>query len=379
MSFKFNRIVFWGTYDKGKPRVRLLLAGARAMGFEVLECHSDIWKGVEDKSQLFGIKAKAKRILSFFIAYPFLIYKYLQLPLHDIVVVAYMGQLDILVIWLFARLRKVPICWDVFISLYDTVVIDRKIVPKKSMAALLLYLLEWLSSRAAKQLFLDTDTHAEYFGKLYNLRPNSVHHVYVGAESNIFKREKIIQKPKEVFTVLFYGQFIPLHGIDTIVRAAKIIEKSKENVRWIIIGKGQEESRIDSLIEKLGIKSIQRISWVPYEQLIKYINEANICLGIFGASGKANRVISNKVYQILSAGKPLITGDTPAIRELLNQGPTVRLVTPGSPEVLASAVLDFKKYLEKEVDMLTDPSYLPAVGPAEVGKQFVEILKACKI
>jgi len=276
-------------------------------------------------------------------------------------------------------LRGVPICWDVFISLYDTVVIDRKIVPQKSMAALLLYSLEWLSSRAANQLFMDTRTHAEYFEKLFHLRSNSVHHIYVGAESNIFKKKEIIQKPKEVFTVLFYGQFIPLHGIDIIVRAAEILEKSGEDILWIIIGQGQKEPQIDALIEKIGIKSIRRISWVRYEQLIEYISEADICLGVFGASGKATRVIPNKVYQILSAGKPLITGDTPAIRELLDEGPTIRLVSPGSPEALVSGVLNLRKSLEKGVDMPTYPNNLPVVGPAEVGKQFVEILKTCKI
>ena len=345
------------------------------MGLEVLECHSGIWEGLEDKSQLSGIKAKAKRILSLFLSYPFLIYRYLQLPSHDVVFVSYMGQIDILVIWMFARLRGIPICWDVFISLYDTVVIDRRIVSQKSIAALLLYWLEWLASRAAKQLFLDTRIHAEYFEKLYNLQPHSVRHVFVGAELNIFKQKRITQKVKKTFTVLFYGQFIPLHGVDTIVHAAKIIEKSSEDVRWILIGKGQEQPRIDALIEEIGIKSIRRISWVRYEQLIEYISMADICLGIFGASGKATRVIPNKVYQILSAGKPLITGDTPAIRELLVEGPTVRFVTPESPEALASAVLN----LRNKIDMLKYPNSLPIIGSAEVGKQLVEILKTCKI
>ena len=379
MHLKSKRVVFWGSYDKGKPRVRLLLAGAKAMGIEVLECHKEIWKGVEDKSQLLGIKTMARRVLSIFIAYPVLIYKYLLLPPHDVVVVSYMGQFDILVIWLFARLRGVQICWDVFISLYDTVVIDRRIIPKKSMAALLLYILEWLSSRAANQLFMDTRTHAEYFEKLYHLPSNSMRHVYVGAESDLFNKKRIIQKPKEVFTILFYGQFIPLHGIDTIVHAAKFIENSQESVRWIIIGKGQESSRIDSLIKEIGIRSIQRISWVPYDQLIEYINEADICLGIFGASGKATRVIPNKVFQILSVGKPLITGDTPAIRELLKENPNIRLVEPGNPEALATAILDLRNTIDKKIDNSINYSNLPIIGPMEVGKQLVELFRICNL
>ena len=373
------RVVFWGTYDTGKPRVRILISGARDAGLEVTECHIDIWKGIEDKSQLKGIFRKIKLVISILIAYPVLIYRYLRLPHHDMVVVTYMGQFDVLILKMFAKLRRIPICWDVFLSLYDTVVIDRKLIGKKSLMAKLLYTIEWLSSRAANQLFMDTRTHAEHFEKLYHLRPNSVHYIYVGAESNIFKKKEIIQKPKEVFTVLFYGQFIPLHGIDTIVRAVKIIEKSGENVRWILIGKGQEEPRIDELIKKIGVKSIHRISWVPYEQLIECINEADICLGIFGSSGKATRVIPNKVYQILSAGKPLITGDTPAIRELLNENPNIRLVEPGNSEALATAVLDLRNTIDKKIDNSIISNNLPIIGPREVGKQLVELFRVCNL
>ena len=47
-------IVFWGTYDTGKPRVRILLQGLRENGVEVSECQANIWENVEDKSQLSG-------------------------------------------------------------------------------------------------------------------------------------------------------------------------------------------------------------------------------------------------------------------------------------------------------------------------------------
>ena len=379
MYFKFNRIVFWGTYDIGKPRVRLLLAGLREMGLEVIECHSDIWKGVEDKSQLSGLKAKVKLILSLFLSYPLLIYRYLHLPPHDLVIIGYMGQLDILLIRPFACLRGVPVCWDVFISLYDTVVIDRKIVSKKSIFAFLLYNLEWLASRLASLLLLDTRTHAEYFEELFRLPPQRVQHVYVGAEVNIFRRDVSVRRHKGVFTVLFYGQFIPLHGIDTIVHAAKLLEKSSKKLHFILIGKGQEQPRIDALIGKLCIKTIQRISWVNYDKLINYIHEADICLGIFGSSGKATRVIPNKVYQILAAGKPLITGDTPAIRELLNESPNIRLVEPGNAEALATSVLYLWNTIDKKIDNSKGYSNFPIIGPKEVGKQLIELFRICNL
>lgn len=377
MSSKLQKIVFWGTYDKGKPRVRILLEGAKALGLEVIECHTEIWEGVEDKSQISGFLEKTKRAIYLCMSYPLLIYRYLRLPRHDIVFVGYMGHIDVLVIWFFAYMRGVPICWDVFLSLYDTIVIDRKVVSKKSIVAVLLYCVEWLASRAASQIILDTQSNATYFEALYHLPHNSVHHVFVGAEQDKFRGKSLSLRKGEKFTVLFYGQFIPLHGIDTIVHAAKIIEDSGKNVHWILIGEGQESMRIDELIKNIDLQSIKRVPWVPYEQLINCINSADVCLGIFGDSGKAMRVIPNKVYQILSAGKPLITANTPAIRELLDDGPMVRLVEPGNPEVLAAAVIDFWNAFEELTDVSTFPDKMPVIGHVEVGRQLVAVLKTC--
>ncbi len=59
-----------------------------------------------------------------------------------------------------------------------------------------------------------------------------------------------------------------------------------------------------------------RIPWVDYDTLHQHIADADVCLGIFGTSAKAANAIPNKAYQILAVGRPLVTRDSPAIREL---------------------------------------------------------------
>lgn len=367
------RVVFWGTYDLGKPRVRLLLAGARAVKMEVFECHAAVWSGVNDKSRLGGVGARWRRLLAWFRAYPALIWRYLHLPPHDVVVVCYLGQLDVLVLWPFARLRGVPMVWDAFLSLYDTVVNDRSLVSQRSPVALGLYAWEWLACRAADKIFLDSATHARYFEDLFRLPAGSVARVFVGAETAVFapSRQRVPKQPsRRPFTALFYGQFIPLHGIETIVEAARQTEAAGAAVHWIIVGRGQEETRIESLIQRQGVRSIERVPWVPYDRLVDWIRAADACLGIFGTSEKAGRVIPNKVYQILAAQRPLITADTPAIRELLEPGPTIRLVPSGDADALAVAVLAHKETLRHgSLSESIAASCMPVIGALEVGHQ----------
>lgn len=332
------RVVFWGTYDIGKPRVRILLQGLRECGVEVIECHKEVWGGVEDKSQLRGLKRKAGLLFKWLLAYPVLIGRYLRLPRHDVVVVGYLGQLDVLVLWPFARWRGVPLVWDAFLSLYNTVVEDRRMVGPHNPVAWLLRAWEWLACKAADLVVLDTNAHGRYFIDTFGAPETKVKRVFVGAETDLFRPRRTLERdPAQAFTVLFYGQFIPLHGIETVVRAAKLTEA--EGIRWVIIGTGQEAPRIRALIADLQPANLEWVDWVPYTELIEWLHKADICLGIFGATAKAARVIPNKVFQILAAERPLITADTPAMREFLQADAGHILVPIADAGALRRAVL----------------------------------------
>lgn len=378
-SSDIKRVVFFGTYDAWRPRLRLLQAGLAEIlpAAKIIECHFPLWNGVEDKSQLkiFGILI---RLCAMVVIHPVLIIRYLFLPRHEIVVIPYMGLFDVVALSLFARLRGVQLVWDIALSIYDTVVYDRKLMKASSPAAKVLYGLEWLATRLAHRIFLDTATHARYFEELYNLKPGSVGSVFVGAE-NIFLNDSLARPSIDrstgrtndrPFEILFYGQCIPLHGIETIVRAAELTERERKPFHWTIIGTGQEAAFIDALIKKLDLNSIGRIPSVPYHDLPSRLNRADICLGIFGTTAKATRVIPNKVFQILMAGKPLITADTPAIRELINRPcATTRLIPPGDAPALAHAVVQW--YTMYPASASDDCARL-CIGAKEVGSQLLE-------
>jgi len=337
------RIIYWGTYDTGKPRNRILLRGLKENSVDLTECHADIWRGIEDKSQISGCRNKLKFILKWVFSYPGLLFRYLKLPKHDVVLVGYMGHLDVLIIFLFARLRHVPVVWDAFLSLYDTMVQDRKLVRSGHLIARLLYLWEWLACRAADLVILDTEAHADYFRRHFRLPQHHVGATFVGAETELFPSAPsnlIVSKSKDnpaALKILFYGQFIPLHGIETIIQAA--IRLKNVPIDWMIIGKGQEAHKIRNLLAKHPLPKLTWLPWAEYEKLVEYIHHADVCLGIFGDSGKANRVIPNKVFQIIAAGKPLITRDSSAIREFLHDDmPGIFLVPPADPQALADKI-----------------------------------------
>ena len=121
-----------------------------------------------DKSQVGWIQ-RLKLLVRWLLAYPGLIVNYCRTPAHDVVVVGYLGHLDVLLLWPFAKLRGVPIVWDAFLSLYNTVVEDRQMVGPRHPLAWLLYGWEWLACRAADTVILDTKAHGDYFVERYKL------------------------------------------------------------------------------------------------------------------------------------------------------------------------------------------------------------------
>ena len=82
--------------------------------------------------------------------------------------------------------------------------------------------------------------------------------------------------------------------------------------------------------------------FVSEEELVGYIQQADICLGIFGQTDKAARVIPCKVYNCLSMGKPLITMSSPATEGVLTHRENAILCKPGDPAALSEAILSLK-------------------------------------
>ena len=67
-------------------------------------------------------------------------------------------------------------------------------------------------------------------------------------------------------------------------------------------------------MDELSTGNVELSGLVELEQLPAEIASAALCLGIFGTTAKAARVVPHKVFQCLAVGRPVLTADTAAIR-----------------------------------------------------------------
>jgi glycosyltransferase involved in cell wall biosynthesis len=200
--------------------------------------------------------------------------------------------------------------YDHMMSPYDSLVNETEKLQKDSLTARLLLLYEKTALRAADIVLTDTRLHKEYFEDLYGLPPEKVYVVPIGADEMFLARarETLSAGTKDSLDVLFYGSFLPLHGIDVILKAAFLLKN--EPVHFLLIGGNRQDlSRFQSEMQSMALTNLEHREWVRYEDLPDVIEQADLCLGgPFGNTGQARRVVTGKTAQCLSMGRATVVG-----------------------------------------------------------------------
>lgn len=314
------RVLCFGSYDPANQRTRVLLRGLDLNGVEVRHCN--VGPG---------------RLP---VAYGGLTRRFD--PDVDALLVLHPGHHFVPLARALGWRRRIPVVFDALVSLYDTFVSDRKIVERHSAGSLRYALTDRVSCGCATTVVLDTNEHLRYFHETFGIPLSKMRRVPVGTDDEVF--HPIAGPPAEPgFDVCFVGTFIPLHGIEHIVRAAKLLE-DESGIRFTIIGRGQTFPEMAALARDLGVRNVDFEDPVPFEALPQALSRADVCLGIFGDTDKARRVVPGKAFNALAMAKPLLTGSSPAMEELgFRDRVNARLIEMGSPAALAEAILELRE------------------------------------
>ena len=295
-----------------------MISCLRRAGAEVAEHHVGVWEG---RRQSWAVGAGAAARLA--LAEARLLARRPSARL-DAVIVGYPGHFDLPAARRAARGR--PVVFNPLVSLHETLVEDRGRFSAGSAAARALRRVDRWALRSADLVVADTAASAHALAALGGLPGEKVAVCFVGAEERVFR--PVWRRPAS-FRALFVGKLIPLHGVETILAAARLAPE----LSFRVVGSGQ----LDGLLRDRPA-NVEWVEWVEYERLPDELARAGCALGIFGTTAKAARVIPNKAFQALACGAPLVTADTPAARELLRDGESALLVPPGDPAALAAAL-----------------------------------------
>lgn len=326
------RITVVGTFDPAYPRNRQILRLLETLRHDVVIHHIGLWGSTRFDALDTGMFGKFKLAARIGVSQLRGFVKILTMRRPDVVMVLFPGQLDMLAVGLAARLRRIPVVFEYFISLHETMVTDRQLVPPSGLIGRVLGAVDRAAARLATVLLADTAPDAQQIVSDTHINPQSVVVLPIAPDPGNFNPLRVADVAVVGGLVLFYGTFIPLHGIDTILAAAA--HPSCAGLQFRVLGRGQLRDDMEKLAEDMRV-AVDFAEPVPESALAGEIARAEICLGVFGTSDKAQRVTPNKVLECLAVGRPVITADTPGVAGL-----TEALVTvpPGDPETLALAI-----------------------------------------
>ncbi len=315
-------VAYFGNYNPQYTRVRTTLKGLKRAGISVVECNGN---------------ASGKFIRLFILAK-----KYLKIaPEIDIIMVSEAGQSYVPLAKLLAFITKKPLLFDAFLSYYHVKIEDEKIAPPDSLKAKYFYLLDKISCRLADLIILDTPEHAEYFSKTFNMARKKIKVIPVGSDEEIFYP---IEKNglKKEFLVFLVSSFYPLHGIEYVLEAAKLIKKYND-VKFLIVGDGPTKETNIKLAKKLDLDNTEFKGRVSPEELANLMENADICLGQFGKTQQTQMVVPAKIYDAIAMAKPIITAQSTSVKSIFKDKESIIFCQPANPRSLAESIILLKE------------------------------------
>lgn len=354
-------ICYFGIYSSEYTRNKVNINGLRENGVEVIECNV----------QTGGLKK-----------YWDLFRKYWSMQnSYDVMIVGFNGHTVVPLAWLITRFPRKKLVFDAFISTYDSNIFDRKKHSPHSLMALKYWVIDWLSCSLADLVLMDADAHAEYISKTFHIPRKKVKGLFVGCTNDVMyprpqhKTHSINSgQAKPDFLVHFHGTYIPVQGIPYIIRAAKLLEG--KGVQFNIVGKLETYKESTDLASQLNIKNINFYNYMPYDKLAEQMAMADVCLGMFGMTDKAMRTGAFKVVEGMAMKKPVITAETPAMREFLIDRKDVLFCKSADSQDLADKIMELKNNtnLRNTIAENGYQLYLRRFTPKAIGRDLITLI-----
>jgi glycosyltransferase involved in cell wall biosynthesis len=314
----------------------------RRSGVSVHECHVPLWHGVDDRVQVASGGWKHPvffaRVLR---AYWQLVRQHHALGDYDLMVLGYPGQVDVPLARILSWLRRKPLVLDLFMSIF-LIAEERGLTAKHPVTGRLINRFEKWACHRPDMLIKDTPEYVDWCEQVFGLEPSRFRLVPTGADDRVYAPAPPPQTRDGGFRVLYYGTYIPNHGLPYIVDAARLLQDHTD-LTFEMIGDGPLRPEIEAQVKEHSLENVIMEGWMDRAELATRVAAADLCLGAFGHTPQSMMTVHNKVYEALAMAKCVVAGDSPAMRSALVHGEQVWLCDRSKPESLAEAILTLKE------------------------------------
>lgn len=179
--------------------------------------------------------------------------------------------------------------------------------------------------------------HRDWYARLVPSASPRLHVIHCGVETS-----GPVDLPPETedapLRVLCVARLVPKKGIDLLVRA---LARCDLDWRLDVAGDGPERAALDALVRELGVGARVRMHGaVPYTRVSELMREATVFALPCRVDPNGDRDgIPVVLMEAMVAGRSVVAGDLPSLRDLVRPEETGLLVPPGDVDALREALL----------------------------------------
>ena len=145
------------------------------------------------------------------------------------------------------------------------------------------------------------------------------------------------------FNVVHFGSMGKANGLEYIIEAARILqERGVNDVCFWFMGRGATEPVCKSLVEKYGLHNVRFLGFHKMSIVSEIVNCSSASITTFRNLPILATNSPNKLFDSLSAGKPIIVNSAGWTKDMVEKGNCGFYVDPDNPAALADKIMEVK-------------------------------------
>jgi glycosyltransferase involved in cell wall biosynthesis len=240
-------------------------------------------------------------------------------------------------LWLSTALR-VPFVFEVR-DLWPRSIVEVGALAAGSPAVRALEALERLLYRRADHIVVVSPAFAPEIEK-HGIPRDRISVVTNGVDLGLFSPRDKAQARRalrlpEGFVASYVGTHGMAHGLGTLLEAAA---RLKGRARFLLVGEGAEKAALKDRAHAMGLDDVIFWDQRPRDEVAQVLAASDVCLVLLKGAPLFKTVIPSKLFEILGAGRPILTNVDGEARRLAEASGAGRFCPPDDAEALAAAL-----------------------------------------
>ena len=138
-------------------------------------------------------------------------------------------------------------------------------------------------------------------------------------------------------TIVHFGGLSRLRAIEPLVEALGLLPADLP-VKLIAAGRCESDALLNRLKSLAGWQRVDYRGWLSHEEMASYLSSSSIAMNLFSDAPNNQRVRSNRFFESLASGLPVITSDLPAWKSLIDDVGCGLAVNANDPKAISTAI-----------------------------------------